>query len=259
MDTISTTPLQVRELFHLEFLRRFGRELKSDTFALKGGANLRFYFDSPRYSEDMDIDVSEVPFIRLQDAVMGVVSAKTFLNTMETYGIERVVAPDIQKAKQTETTQRFKIHLITLDGLDLFTKVEFSRRGFTGETIVEEISEKILRFYRMSPFLVPHYPAQVAIEQKIGALAGRAAVQARDVFDLYFLRPHFSGESLNVSTEVIKKARENMFSIEFKQFKDTVVEYLSPEERQAWETRDSFDEIRLQVDALFEHNEARRK
>ena len=35
-----------------------------------------------------------------------------------------------------------------------------------------------------APLLLPHYPRLPAIRQKIGALAGRTEVQARDVFDL---------------------------------------------------------------------------
>mgnify|MGYP001601104310 FL=1 len=45
--------LQLREIFHLEFLRWLGRKVKPDYYAIKGGTNLRFFFQSFRYSEDM--------------------------------------------------------------------------------------------------------------------------------------------------------------------------------------------------------------
>jgi len=53
--------LALRELFHLVFLRDLARSVKPSSFVLKGGANLRFFFGSPRYSEDMDIDAREIP------------------------------------------------------------------------------------------------------------------------------------------------------------------------------------------------------
>jgi len=45
------------ELFHLTFLRALAtRGEGKQRIALKGGCNLRFYFGSVRYSEDMDLD-----------------------------------------------------------------------------------------------------------------------------------------------------------------------------------------------------------
>ena len=52
--------LQIRELFHLEFLRCLSRKIRAEFYALKGGVNLRFFFKSFRYSEDMDIDVHTI-------------------------------------------------------------------------------------------------------------------------------------------------------------------------------------------------------
>ena len=62
-------PLQFREIFHLEFLRRFARGIKRGRYALKGGSNLPFFFNSVRYSEDMDLDVNSVEVDILKEAV----------------------------------------------------------------------------------------------------------------------------------------------------------------------------------------------
>ena len=48
------TNLQIREIFHIAFLRQFAKKFKPSFYALKGGVNMRLYFKSPRYSEDMD-------------------------------------------------------------------------------------------------------------------------------------------------------------------------------------------------------------
>ena len=49
---------QLREAFHLCFLHRLLKVSDINLYVLKGGVNLRFFFGSPRYSEDMDLDVT---------------------------------------------------------------------------------------------------------------------------------------------------------------------------------------------------------
>ena len=44
---------QQREIFHLLFLKRLLKVSNPRAFVLKGGINLRFFFSSPRYFEDM--------------------------------------------------------------------------------------------------------------------------------------------------------------------------------------------------------------
>ena len=50
-------PVEVTEAFHLAFLSALQQSVEARQFVLKGGANLRFYYDSFRYSEDIDLDV----------------------------------------------------------------------------------------------------------------------------------------------------------------------------------------------------------
>src|SRR3989338_5893881 len=143
--------LQVREVFHLEFLRWFGRKLGAECYCLKGGVNLRFFFKSIRYSEDMDLDIRRIGVERVQKIVMGILLTSGFSDSLKSFGIEKAVPPNLAKAKQTETTQRFKIHLLTQSGEDLFTKIEFSRRGLKGSMTVESVSTEVLRSYKMAP------------------------------------------------------------------------------------------------------------
>lgn len=249
------TPLQLRELFHLEFLRWFGRKIKAKFYTLKGGVNMRFFFNSFRYSEDMDLDIQGVKVDVLKDVVMKILQASSFQDTLKPFGVERVVPPDIALAKQTQTTQRFKIHLMTFAGEDLFTKVEFSRRGFKGEVIVQPVLAIILRTYKLPPLLVPHYDIQSAIMQKIKALVTRSAVQARDIFDLYVLSSQY--ESLKIKEAERKgvdltKAYGNVFEISFEQFRDTVVSYLSPEDQAVYDSSSLWDEVKLKVANLID-------
>ena len=55
-----TNPQKSVELFHLLFLRHVSEKLEKGLYAIKGGCNLRFFFKSIRYSEDMDLDVRTV-------------------------------------------------------------------------------------------------------------------------------------------------------------------------------------------------------
>ncbi|MBI4124934.1 MAG: nucleotidyl transferase AbiEii/AbiGii toxin family protein, partial [Deltaproteobacteria bacterium] len=167
------TPLQQREIFHLSFLRLFAPRLRPNTFVLKGGVNLRFFFQSPRYSEDMDMDIQHVPVHSLKKIVMEILTSKTLLTILQPFQIESIRPPDIRKAKQTETVQRFKVHLVTAAGEDLFTKIEFSRRGLPKAIHQDTVSDAILFIYKQPPLIISHYPAEAALAQKIQALLGR--------------------------------------------------------------------------------------
>ena len=254
METIYNS-LQLREIFHLEFLRWLGRKLKAQYYALKGGSNLRFFFNSIRYSEDMDLDVEEIKKDTLAGIVMNILKNPPFQDSLKPFGIERIVLPDMAKAKQTDTTQRFKVHLLTFAGDDLFAKIEFSRRGFCGDAAVQSVGDAVLRQYKLPPLVTPHYDIHSAITQKIGALAVRAVVQARDIFDLYILAPqykHNKREGFNISKERIKTAHKNMFTVTYGQFKDAVVAYLLPEDQAVYADKALWDEIVLKTADFIE-------
>ncbi|MBI4352675.1 MAG: nucleotidyl transferase AbiEii/AbiGii toxin family protein [Candidatus Omnitrophica bacterium] len=255
-------PLQLREIFHLEFLRRFGQKVEGNRYALKGGVNLRLFFNSFRYSEDIDVDVSGVGVETLKRTVMKIIEARVFQETLRSFGIARVIAPDIAKAKQTETTQRFKMHLLTDSGEDLFTQVEFSRRGWSGRAIVEPVSNRVLRAYQMAPLLISHYDVLSAIRQKIEALAGRSILQARDVFDLYLLSSQVDPVLRTGAKEAralktldksrFEKAHHRLFEIDYEQFRDTVVSYLAEEDQVLYEAKSSWDELQLRAAHFIE-------
>ncbi|MCE9625392.1 MAG: nucleotidyl transferase AbiEii/AbiGii toxin family protein [Deltaproteobacteria bacterium] len=227
------TPLQIREVFHLLFLQEFLRKFDPKLVVLKGGVNLRLFFQSPRYSEDMDLDVQTASVESVRKNVLRTLEALSV--PMKVYGVSQVVAPKMQSAKQTETTQRFKIHLHTTGGLDLFTKVEFSRRGGREGYRFARVDENLSRTYRMAPVLVQHYGAEAAFEQKIRALAGRVQVQSRDIFDLYRLLP-FLPASWTTSVDGItrEKAADRALEISYLEYREAVVAYLGEEDQKLY-------------------------
>lgn len=256
MERIVYTSLQLRELFHLEFLRWLGKKIKLRNYSLKGGVNLRFFFGSFRYSEDMDLDIQDISVEAFRDTVMKILKNTSFQNGLKPFGIEQVVPPDITKAKQTQTTQRFKVHLITFAGVDLFTKIECSRREPKGKTVVEAVQNKILWEYKLTPLLVSHYDLASTFKQKINALANRSVIQARDIFDLYILSSQGSLEKnfKNLSSadnKNIKKASQNLFEVDFYQFRDSVLAYLSEDDRQMYDSKRAWDEVKLKISDYF--------
>jgi hypothetical protein len=82
-------------------------------------------------------------------------------------------------------------------------------------------------------------------------LAGRATVQARDIFDIYLLRTHSSGEVPPLAKAILAAARKNVFAVEYELFRDTVIEYLAPEDRESYGSRNAFDDMRLLVDEFI--------
>lgn len=254
MNTNYYNSLQIREIFHIEFLRAFARKFKPAFYALKGGVNMRLYFKSIRYSEDMDLDVNTVDIVTLRDAVMKIITSSHFINELKSFGIKEIRPPDIKKAKQTYTTQRFKIHLITHGNEDLFTKVEFSRRGTYGNSIVEPVSGNVLRPYKVSPLIISHYDINTAVIQKINALAGRSIVQTRDIFDIYTLSTQYTVKNdgrITADPKILKTASENIFSVGFNQFRDTVLSYLAEEDRAMYDKPDIWDDIKLKVNEFI--------
>lgn len=198
----------------------------------------------------MDLDVQDIKVHILSDIVMEILNAKSFHLDLKSYSINKIIPLDIAKAKQTETMQRFKIHLITSAGEALFTKIEFSRRGIIEGVFVQSVSDNILRLYRLPPLLIPHYNIQSAVIQKISAVSSRSVIQARDILDLYLLSSQWEDIELKLGDawkDRFKKARENVFEVTFEQFRDTVLPYLTDENINVYKTASNWDEVRLKT------------
>ncbi len=244
MEEVIYTHLQLRELFHIEFLRLLGRKLKTNNYAVKGGVNLRLFFKSVRYSEDMDLDVAGIRVDELRELVMKILLARSFREGFYAFGIRDIIPT-------AQTTQRFKVHLITTGGEDLFSKIEFSRRGFNGKVITESVPAVILRDYKLSPLITSHYDARSAVIQKINALASRSAIQARDIFDLYVLSSQIGHaapkEFKPPSNAILNRAYERIFEVNFEMFRDMVVSYLSDEDKNVYGNASSWEEIKLKA------------
>jgi len=253
---MNTDIAQKREVFHIAFLRALARSLSQSALAVKGGCNLRFFFGSPRYSEGIDLDVAGVEVHVLQDKVMSILRSEALAATARTFGIEGIRPPDLARAKQTETVQRFKVHLLTAAGEDLSTKVEFSRPGLDAAVRAEPMLPQVLAAYRMPPLIAPHYPAGAAARQKVQALLTRRQPQARDVFDLYWLSTRPGVNELDLVAEFgrarLGRALERVYAMSYRQYRDTVVSFLDAGDLEALDGEEMWDQIRLVVASLLE-------
>lgn len=179
------TACQQVEIFHILFLRHLEGRLDKSLYALKGGCNLRFFMKSIRYSEDLDLDVRTVARHTLTKKITSILDGTALRTALQSNGIAILshTAP-----KQTDTTQRWKIQLkMAHSALPVPTKIECSRRRFEAGTEFGPVEPELIQTYQLYQVLCSHYGRDAACRQKLAALVGRSAVQARDVFDLSLL------------------------------------------------------------------------
>lgn len=251
---------QIREVFHFSFLDRLLKLSDPGLYVLKGGVNLRFFFNSPRYSDDMDIDVVAGAVATLKKNGYKILQDGAFKRSLRSFDIADIEINDPARAKQTETTQRFRVGLITPAGHRLPTKVEFSRRNDSGDAASEMalIDAEIARSYRRLAFRCRHYTGGAAIVQKLRALAGRPVTQARDVFDLAFL---FQGGhsppapwSKLLSDGEYAKAIDCLMSLTWDDYAGQVVEFLDTESKTEYGNRSAWDSLQNLVLSQLEAN-----
>jgi len=239
------TARQSIEVFHLVFLRALlAKGEDKALIALKGGCNLRFYFGSARYSEDIDFDVMVIGKATLRNKVDRLLKSPLVASPLKSHGIEVV---EVTAPKQGDTTQRWKAGL-RVHGLSvpLRTKIEFSRRGSIEGASYESVDAGLARGYGLTSTLATHYNIHAAITQKVTALAGRTEPQARDLFDLnlLFTRPDAAGLVLKAAQKTgLAAAIERAIGISFDEYKSRVVAYLEPSAAGLFDERDDFQAL----------------
>ena len=233
---------QAVELFHLIFVAHLGRRVDKALFSVKGDASLRFFCRSIRYSEGIDFDIRTIAKTTLKNNVDTILESTAFAQTLRA---KRIEVEHVTSAKQTETTQRWKIGIRLSGGPPIPTKIEFSRRrGLDEGYLLEPVDAELIRTYELYPILTQHYSREAAFRQKIEALSCRTKTQARDIFDLKLLLDGGAGQE-KLSPHIMKKiprAIENAMTIGFDEFSGQVRAYLAADyqeyygSRKVWET-----------------------
>ena len=246
---------QAIEIFHLLFLAQLGRRVDKTLFALKGGCNLRFFLRSIRYSEDIDIDIHTMAVATLKNNVETILASPALRLSLRTKQIE---IEHVTSAKQTATTQRWKVGIRLAGGSPIPTKLEFSRRGLDADHVLEPVDAELVRTYELHPILAPHYSVEAAFHQKILALACRTETQARDIFDLKLLLDGGAGgQALTVDvTKEIPRAITNALTIGFDEFSGQVRAYLSPDHQEYYRTRKVWESLQEEVVRALEERKS---
>jgi predicted nucleotidyltransferase component of viral defense system len=223
-------------------------------WVVKGGVNLRLWFGSRRYSEDLDLDaLGSAPHL-LRERFDKILLGRPLEELLASHNLEIL---RLSKPKQTDTTQRWKLELKAAGGsIPLHTKVEFSRRGSAEEYVLEPARSDVVRPYGIPAPTVNHYTARSAIRQKIQALASRSEIQARDIWDLEHLLRSTDADPRPLPREVrraLPEALERAMSLEYDSFKAQVVPYLLEDDQATYGTRDAWDRMcELVVERLEE-------
>lgn len=225
----------------------------------KGGANLRLFFGSVRYSEDMDLDGTVEGSAAIRNRLKGLFDDREFTRRLQRFGI-RGLDPGEGPNKDTETTFRYKFGVIAGGGVRYPTKVEVSyrKRHAADRALLETPSLGILDGYGVDRFEVRHYVREAAIRQKIEALGGRREAQARDVFDIHVLVLDARTEALlaflarALRRERLAEAHGRTLALSYSEYQGQVFEFLGHEARSRYGTETMWDEMRLGVAALIE-------
>ena len=257
MPTLSL--VAAREAVHLLILGELNKLKNRDAVILKGGVNLRLFFGSPRYSEDMDLDGTPEAAGSIRGSINAIFTDREFLQDARRIGI-RGLDPGAGPNKDTETTFRYKFGVILKGDIRYPTKVEvsFRERQPDDESLTEAPPPTILTAYGIGPVPVRHYAHAAALRQKIEALGGRREVQARDIFDLHVLmagggeQPLYASLATRLSRERLEESYARALSVTFKEYEGQVLEFLADDARARYGTEGAWDEVRLKVATLIE-------
>jgi predicted nucleotidyltransferase component of viral defense system len=228
-----------------------GSRLDPARYVLKGGANLRYFFGSERYSEDIDLDlIRPVPW-SLQNQVDAALDSPALRSLLALGGL---ILAEHTSTKQTETTHRWKIGIQAPGGAALVrSKVEFSNRDGGGNYALASLPQAVVEPYALRPPSVQHYDAATATAQKVAALAGRPQTQARDVFDLELLLRRQPLAKGVLDAALLEAAVARALEQDYAAFRDQVVPFLEAGAAElvsspsAWEQIQTFVADRLEA------------
>ena len=242
--------VQSIELFHLAFLEMLSKRLDPSRYVLKGGANLRYFFGSVRYSEDIDLDLNPPLPADLEGKVNGILASRPLALLLR---LGELSVAEFTTPKQTATTRRWKVALAAAGADPVRTKIEFSGRAEDGVYSFESMPNEIVAPYALPSPGVQHYEIEAATAQKIGALAGRSETQARDVFDLDLLLRRRSLSRGEVDRKLLDEAAERALELPFDAYRDQVLPFLEPDALELYDGKAAWERMQTFV---FEHLEA---
>ena len=222
------TDAQLIGLFHLAFLQLAQGRLDQARYVVKGGASLRYFFESVRYSEDLDLDTIDMEPWQLEERVDLILSSPALGLVLRSGGLS---LGGVSKPKQTATTQRWKLWVTGAGRREpVRTKIELSYSRADPRRLLESVPQRVVSPYALRPPSMQHYTVAAAIEQKLDALAHRRETQARDLFDLeLLLRRHPGALTAGQIAADVETALDRAFELPFEAFQDQVIPFIEPD------------------------------
>jgi hypothetical protein len=230
------------EFLQLALLQVLPTHLPIAEYVVKGGANMRLFYDSRRRSQDIDLDYLGPASWKVEDKVDETLDSRAFRDLLRLAGVEMT---DLTKPKQTATTRRWKFTVVGSEAR-LNSKIEFSSRSAADpEYALEAARSDIGRAAGLRVVKANHYLPPAAIRQKIRALAERSETEPRDVFDLDLLFAGHADEvkAGDVDGALVAKAINAAFAIPFDAFADLVADYLEEEFVEIYNRPEVWDEM----------------
>lgn len=217
------------ERFQLAFVEVAAVRLPIADFVVKGGANMRFFFRSPRRSRDIDFNYVGSRFENFAGRVDELLESRALSDLLRQHETTLV---NPRRHKQTETTRRWKLSLKTASVEDADSKVEFSARE---EPLVDfelrPVDPELARRLGGRSIPINRYGPVAMVTQKVDALRHRSETQPRDVFDLDLLfRTHPDAlAQATLEQRTLEDAIERARALTYQEYRTTVVDYLEEE------------------------------
>jgi len=238
-------PALVAESFHLAFLQALATRANLTAWALKGGGNLRFFYLSDRFSEDIDLDTFDIEPWAFQERVDQALASDLLKRTL---GILGSRIEYVNPKERSETKSNWVIGIRHQSETDpVYTQIEVSHRAYPYRDFVkvEPVSPAAI-----APFAAAlrrpafaHYLPGAAIAQKVDALRGREVRQPRDVFDLDVLFRVAPAAVVrgDIDAAHLRAAITRVIEIGYDEFRAKVLSFIEPamlplyEPVEAWE------------------------
>ena len=238
-------PVQVAESFQLAFLQALATRANLTAWALKGGDNLRFFYSSDRFSEDIDLDTFDIEPWAFQERVDQALASDLLKRTLGILGLR---IEYVNPKERSETKSKWVVGIGRQSETDpVYTQIEVSHRAYPYRDFVkvEPVGPAAIAPYaaalRRPTF--GHYLPRAAIAQKVDALWGREVRQPRDVFDLDLLFRVAPDAAVRGDTSEadLRAAITRIVEIGYDEFRAKVLSFIEPavlplyEPLEAWE------------------------
>lgn len=244
-------PIEIAEGFHIAFLQALATRANPAAWALKGGGNLRFFYASERFSEDIDLDTFDIEPWAFQERVDQTLASELMKRTLGTLGLS---IDYVNPKERSQTKSKWVLGLQHLSETEpVYTQIEVSHREYPYRDFVnvEPVTQGAVARYaaalRRPTF--GHYTPRAAIPQKVDALWGRDVRQPRDVFDLdllFRIAPDAVSRG-DVNEADLRAAITRLFEIGYDEYRAKVLSFIEPDSLPLYEAVEVWEGMQMTV------------